>query len=54
VASLSTGNLLTFTTTSVSASSTYKFWVGALNFVGEGPASDQKTVLAASVPATPA
>ena len=54
VAASTTGNLLTFTSTSVTVASTYKFWVVALNFVGDGVSSDQVSVLAASVPATPA
>ena len=54
VAAATTGSLRTFTTTSVTAGTSYVFWVSAVNFVGEGTASTQTTVLAASVPLAPA
>ena len=53
VAAATTGSLRTFTTTGVSAGTSYVFWVTAVNFVGEGTASTQTTVLAASVPTAP-
>jgi hypothetical protein len=48
-----TTNLLTYTTTDVSAGTYYTFWVAAKNFVGTGLLSEPTTQLAASVPDKP-
>lgn len=44
---------MTYTATSLSAGTSYTFWVAAVNYVGTGALSAQKTQLAAEVPSKP-
>lgn len=53
LAASSTGSWQTFTTTAVTAGTTYSFWVAAVNYIGLGTPSSKLSVLAASFPDTP-
>jgi hypothetical protein len=52
-AASSTGSWQTFTTTAVTAGTTYSFWVAAVNYIGLGTPSSKLSVLAASFPDIP-
>jgi titin len=45
---------LTYTKTSLSAGATYKFKVSARNSIGTGSLSSEFTIVAATIPSTPA